>query len=343
MAPGVPVTTAIAQKQDVPVLQRAIGTVVAFQSVLVRARVDGTLDKVLFTEGQMVKPGDLLAQLDPRPYQAILDEALAKKAADEANLVAAQADLIRYNDLAASQVASKQKQEQSKAAVMSGVAAVRGDDAQIAAAQLNLDFTRITSPLSGRVGLRLIDPGNYIRSADTSNTGLVTIDQIQPIALTFTLPQDVLPAVQAAMRRGKLAVAAYSSDDRVKLSEGELLTVDSSIDTSTGTIKLKAVFPNQDNNLWPGQFVNVRLRLDTMSGATTIPSAAVQRGPDGLYVFIVKPDKTVAVQAVEVAQDDGTAAAVTKGVAPGSQVVVAGQSRLTTGTRVAVSESKPAT
>ncbi len=341
-APGVPVTTAVAQKQDVPVLQRAIGTVTAFQSVLMRARVDGTLDKVLFTEGQMVKPGDLLAQLDPRPYQAVLDQVMAKKASDEANLVAARSDLVRYNDLAASQVASKQRQEQSKAAVAAGEAAVRGDDAQIAAAQLNLDFTRITSPLSGRVGLRLIDAGNYIRAADTANTGLVTIDQIQPIALTFTLPQDALPAVQAAMRRSKLLVTAYSSDDRTKLSEGELLTIDSAIDTSTGTIKLKAVFANQDNSLWPGQFVNVRLRLETLAGATTIPSAAVQRGPNGLYVFLVKPDNTAGVQAVEVAQDDGTAAVVTKGVVPGGQVVVAGQSRLTNGTRVAVSDPKPA-
>ena len=342
-SPGVPVTTALARKQDVPVLQRAIGTVVAFQSVLVRARVDGTLDKILFTEGQMVRPGDLLAQLDPRPYQAMLDQAEAKKASDEANLVAAKSDLVRYNDLAASQVASKQKQEQSKAAVMAGEASVRGDDAQIAAAQLNLDFTHITSPLSGRVGLRLIDPGNYIRAADTTSTGLVMIAQIQPIALTFTLPQDVLPTVQAAMRRGKLPVMAYSSDDRTKLSEGELLTIDSAIDTTTGTIKLKAVFANADNSLWPGQFVNVRLRLDTLPGATTVPSEAVQRGPNGLYVFLVKPDKTVAVQAIDVAQDDGQAAVVSKGIVPGVPVVVTGQSRLTNGTRVAVSDQKPAT
>lgn len=340
---AVPVTTAAAQKQDVPVLQRAIGTVVAFQSVLIRARVDGTLDKVLFTEGQTVRPGDLLAQLDPRPYQAVLDEAQAKKASDEANLAAAQADLVRYNDLANSQVASRQKQEQSKAAVLAGQAAVRGDDAQIAAAALNLDFTRITSPLSGRVGLRLIDPGNYIRAADTGSTGLVNIAQIQPIAITFTLPQDALPAVQAAMRRSKLAVTAYSSDDRTRLSEGELLTVDSAIDTSTGTIKLKAVFANADSNLWPGQFVNVRLRLDTLPGATTVPSAAVQRGPNGLYVFMVKPDGTAGVQPVDVAQDDGAAAVITRGVVPGNQVVTTGQSRLTDGTRVAVADPKPAT
>ena len=333
----------MAQRQDVPIVARAIGTVQAFQSVLVRARVDGTLDKVLFTEGQMVKPGDVLALLDPRPYQAVLDEAVAKKAADEANLVAARYDLKRYADLAASQVASQQKLEQTKATVAAGEAAVRGDDAQIAAAQLNLDFTRITSPVQGRVGLRMVDAGNYIRAADTSSSGLVAIAQIQPIALTFTLPQDQLPAVQAAMARGKLQVAAYSSDDRVRLSEGELLTIDSSIDVSTGTIKLKAAFPNDDNHLWPGQFVNVRLRLATEAGATTIPSPAVQRGPNGLYVFLLKPDNTVMAQPITVGQDDGQVAKVDAGIEPGSKVVTTGQSRLTNGTQVAATPIKPAT
>ena len=326
---------------------RAIGTVQAFQSVLVRARVDGTLDKILFTEGQMVKPGDVLALLDPRPYQAVLDEAVARKAADEANLVAARYDLKRYTDLAASQVASQQKLEQTKAVVAAGEASIHGDDAQIAAAQLNLDFTRITSPVQGRVGLRMIDPGNYIRAADTSSTGLVMIAQIQPIALTFTLPQDQLPAVQAAMAReaghGKLQVAAYSSDDKMELSEGELLTIDSAIDSSTGTIKLKAVFANSDSHLWPGQFVNVRLRLSTASGATTIPSAAVQRGPNGLYVFVAKSDNTVAVQPISIGQDDGKITVVDKGIEPGTKVVTTGQSRLTNGTQVAAAPIKPAT
>ena len=340
---GVPVTVALAQRQDVPIVARAIGTVQAFQSVLVRARVDGTLDKILFTEGQMVKPGDVLALLDPRPYQAVLDEAVAKRAADEANVLAARSDLKRYTDLAASQVASQQKLEQTKAAVAASEASVRGDDAQIAAAQLNLDFTRITSPVQGRVGLRLVDAGNYIRAADTASTGLVTIAQIQPIALTFTLPQDQLPAVQAAMLRGKLQVAAYSGDDKVRLSEGELLTVDSSIDASTGTIKLKAVFSNDDNHLWPGQFVNVRLRLATNAAATTIPSPAVQRGPNGLYVYLVKPDSTVVAQPITVGQDDGQIAMIVNGLEPGSKVVTTGQSRLTNGTQVATTPTKPAT
>ena len=339
---GVPVTTVAAGMQDVPVILRAIGTVQAFQSVLVRARVDGSLDQVMFTEGQLVKPGDVLAQLDPRPYQAILEQAMAKKGADEAVLANARLELIRYNDLALSQVASRQKLDSTRAAVAQSEAAVRGDDAAIAAAQLNLGFTRIIAPIEGRVGLRQIDPGNYIRAADPNATGLVTIAQIQPISLVFTLPQDALPKVQTAMKRGKLPVTAYSSDDRTKLSEGELLTVDSSIDITTGTIKLKASFANKDDNLWPGQFVNVRMRLDVRKGVTTIPSVAVQRGPNGMYVFAVKPDNTVAVQAIEVEQDDGQTAVVAKGVAAGDRVVVAGQSRLTNGVRVAVTEQKPA-
>ena len=321
-----PVTTAPAIKTDVPVVQRAIGTVQAFQSVLVRARVDGTLDKVQFTEGQHVKPGDVIAQLDPRPYQAALDQAIAKKAADEAMLSSAKLDAIRYNDLAQSQVASRQKVEQTRATVAQGEAAMRGDDATIAAAQLNLGFTRITSPIEGRVGLRIVDPGNFIRAADPNTTGIVAIAQIQPIAIIFTLPQDALPAVQAAMRRGTLPVMAYAADDRVKLSEGQLLTMDSTIDATTGTIKLKAVFENKDDSLWPGQFVNVRMQVDLKPAAITIPSAAVQRGPNGLYVFIVKPDNAVHVQLIEIAQDDGQVAVIAKGIAVDDKVITGGQS-----------------
>jgi multidrug efflux system membrane fusion protein len=332
--PAVPVTTALVTRRDVPVIVRAIGTVQPFQSVTLRARVDGTLDQVFFTEGQHVKPGDLLAQLDPRPYQAALDGALAKKAADEATLVNARADLVRYVDLAGSQVASRQRLDQARAAVAQAEANVRGDEASIAAAQLNLSFTRIVSPLEGRVGLRLVDPGNFIRVADNNATGIVTITQIQPIALVFTLPQDTLPQVQAAMRRGKMPVTAYSSDDKTRLSQGELLTIDSSIDVSTGTIKLKAVFGNPDDALWPGQFVNVRLQLDTRKNAPTLPASAVQRGPDGLYVYLLKPDSTVTRQVVEIEQDDGAAAVVARGLEGGETVVVSGQSRLTNGSRV---------
>lgn len=339
---AIPVTVVMPVREDVPVLARAIGTVQAFQSVVVRARVDGTLDKVLFTEGQQVKPGEVLARLDPRPYQAALDQAVAKRAADEAMLANARGDLVRYADLAQSQVASRQRLELQRANVAQAEANVHGGDASIAAAQLNLDFTRITAPIEGRVGLRQIDPGNYIRAADPASTGIVTITQIHPIALIYTLPQDTLPEVQQAMRQGKLQVLAYGSDDRTKLSEGELLTIDSAIDASTGTIKLKAVFANTDDNLWPGQFVNVRTQLSIRHGALTVPSAAVQRGPNGLYVFLVKPDSTAALQPIDVDQDDGQTAVVAKGLSGGERVVLAGQSRLSISAKVLATEPKPA-
>jgi len=339
---GVPVTVITPVRADVPVLARSIGTVQAFQSVVIRARVDGTLDKVLFTEGQQVKPGDVLAQLDPRPYQAALDQAIAKRTADEAMLANARGDLVRYADLAQSQVASRQRLDLQRANVAQAEANLRGGDALIAAAQLNLSFTQIKSPIEGRVGLRQLDPGNYIRTADPASTGIVTIAQIHPIALIYTLPQDALPQLQQAMRKGKLRVLAFSSDDRTKLSEGELSTIDNAIDASTGTIKLKAVFANMDDNLWPGQFVNVRTRLDTRRDAVTIPSTAVQRGPNGLYVYRVETDGTAALQPIDVDQDDGQTAVVAKGLSGNERVVVAGQSRLSIGARVVATEAKPA-
>ncbi|MBC7800582.1 MAG: efflux RND transporter periplasmic adaptor subunit [Gemmatimonadaceae bacterium] len=339
---GVPVTTVLPVRVDVPVTVRAIGTVQAFQSVVIRARVDGTLDKVFFTEGQQVKPGDLLAQLDPRPYQAVLDQALAKRAADEAMLANSRGDLVRYADLAQSQATSRQRLDLQRANVAQAEATMRGSDAAIAAAQLNLSFTRITSPIEGRVGLKLLDPGNYIRAADTGSPGIVTVAQIHPIALIYTLPQDVLPRLQQAMRAGKPMVEAYTSDDRTRLSEGELLTIDSTIDIATGTIKAKAVFINMDDNLWPGQFVNVRTRLDVRRDALTLPSAAIQRGQSGLFVFVVKPDNTAALQPVELSQDDGVTAVVSRGLDGAERVVLAGQSRLAVGTRVAATDAKPA-
>lgn len=338
----VPVTTVTPIRADVPVLVRGIGTVQAFQSVILRPRVDGTLDKVFFTEGQQVKPGELLAQLDPRPYQAVLDQARARKAADEAMLTNARGDLVRYADLAQSQAASRQRFELQRANVAQAEASVRGDDATIAAAELNLGFTRIVSPIEGRVGLRLLDSGNYVRAADPSSTGIAVITQIRPIALIFTMPQDVLPRVQAAMKRGKLQVLAYAADDKTKLSEGELLTIDSTIDPATGTIKLKAVFANTDDSLWPGQFVNVRTRLDTRMGVVTVPSAAVQRGPNGLYVFVVKQDSTAGMLPIEVDGDDGQVTVVTKGIEGTERVVLTGQSRLSVGARVAAADAKPA-
>ena len=325
------------KRQDEPVTLRNIGQVQAFQAVLIRARVDGTLDKVLFKEGQDVKIGQVIAQIDPRPYAAALAQAAAKKAADEANLANAQRDLARYSSLASSSFASRQQVDTQLALVAQTQANIKGDDASIDSARLNLEFTSITSPIDGRTGLRLVDAGNLIHATDT--TGIVTITQIKPISVTFTLPQDSLPSIQTAMAQGKLPVLAYTADDKQLLATGELLTTDNAIDPSTGTIKLKAVFANPDNRLWPGQFINVRLTLGTLKNVVTIPSVAVQRGPAGLYVYLVKPDGTASVQPIDVQQDDGIVAVISKGLDDGVQVVTSGQSRLQNGTRIAATNT----
>jgi multidrug efflux system membrane fusion protein len=332
---GVPVSTASAKREDVPIFTRGIGTVQALQSVLVRARVDGTVEKIAFTEGQDVKPGDLLAIIDPRPYQAAYDQAVAKKSADMAQLGNAKRDLARYSDLAKSEFASRQSVDTQQASVSQTTATTQADDAQIAMAKLNLDFTRITSPIDGRVGLRLVDQGNLIHANDSA--GIVTVNQIHPISMLFTLPQDVFPTVQDAMRASgePLKVIAYSSDDKEKLSEGTLLTMDNAIDTSTGTIKLKAQFHNRDDRLWPGQFINAHLQLSIAKNAVTVPSAAVQRGVNGLYVYVVKPGNVAGLVPIEAGQDDGRVTIVTKGLTGTEQVITGGQSRLTDGTRLA--------
>jgi multidrug efflux system membrane fusion protein len=339
--PGVPVQIEATKRADVPVVLRNIGSVQAFQAVLIRARVDGTLDKVLFNEGQDVKAGEVIAQIDPRPYAATLAQAVAKKAADEANLANAQRDLARYSSLANSSFASRQQVDTQNAMVAQIQANIKGDDATIDAAKLNLQFTSITSPIDGRTGLRLVDQGNLIHATDA--TGIVTITQIHPISVIFTLPQDNLPQIQTAMAQGKLTVAAFTADDKTLLGSGERTTTDNTIDQTTGTIRLKAVFPNKDNRLWPGQFVNARLTIGTLKNALTIPSVAVQRGPSGLYVYLVKPDSTVAVQPVDVTQDDGQIAVIAKGLDDGVQVVTSGQSRLQNGTRIAPMAPQPKT
>ena len=331
---AVPVTVAPAVRQDVPVFARGIGTVEASQTVVVRARVDGTLDQVLFTEGQDVQAGDVLAVIDPRPYKAALDQAVARKLANEAQLAAAQSDLQRYVDLSQSQAASRQRLEAARATALQFEAAVRGDDAAIAVAGLNLAFTQVTSPIAGRVGLRGIDAGNLIRGADTAGAGIVTVSQTRPISVLFTLPQGLLPRLQAAMRRGVLPAVAVSPDGKERLAEGELLTLDNAVEPATGTIKLKATFPNEAGALWPGAFVNVRLQLDLLRDAVTVPAGAVQRGVSGAFVFVVTPDGTAAARPVEVAQSEDGTAVVAQGLDGAERVVLSGQSRLADGVRV---------
>ncbi len=331
--PAVPVQVTEAKRQDVPVLLRNIGAVQAFYSVLVRARVDGNLDRVFFTEGQDVKKGDPIAEIDPRPYAAVLAAVQAKQAADEAQVANARADLVRYSALVKRNFASQQQVDTQAALVAQLRATIAGDAASVQTAQLNLDFCHITSPIDGRTGLRLIDPGNLIHATDAQ--GIVTITQLHPIAVVFTLPQDDLPQIQAAMAQGTAPVLAYSADDRTELGRGTLMTIDNQIDQSTGTIKLKAEFANQANRLWPGLFINAQLQTGTLKDVVTVPSTALQRGPNGLYVYVVKSDSTVAMRPVTVRQDDAGLAVIADGVAPGDEVVVNGQLRLQDGSRVA--------
>jgi multidrug efflux system membrane fusion protein len=338
---AVPVTIAAAKPEDVPVVLRGLGIAQAFNAVTVRARVDGTLMSVKVTEGQEVKKGDLVAVIDPRPYQASLDAAMAKKAQDEAQLTNAQRDLARYTSLARQDFASRQQVDTQQASVAQFTATLKGDDAAIATAQLNLSFCYILSPIDGRVGLRMMDPGNLVHATDSG--GIISIAQLHPISVVFTLPQQNLPKIIAAMASRRLPVDAYAENDTTELARGELLTPDNSIDTSTGTIKLKANFANAENTLWPGQFVHAHLLLETRHDVLTVPSDAVQHGPSGLYAYVVKPDSTVTRQAIEVDQDTGKVAVVTKGLAAGDKVVVAGQARLQNGTRVAdASQFRPA-
>ena len=337
--PSVPVSVGKVIRQDVPLWLRGLGTVQAFYSVQIRPKVDGTLLQVPVTEGQDVKQGDLLAVIDPKPYQATLDATTAKKQQDQADLTMARRDLERYSTLAKQDFASRQQVDTQTATVNRLVAAIAGDDAQIEAAQLNVGYSYITAPFQGRVGLRTVDPGNYVRAAEV--TSLMPLSQIRPIAVTFTAPQNTLPAVQDALRNGKPQVVAYSSDDTTELDRGTLLTVDNAIDSTTGTIKLKATFPNEASHLWPGQFVNTRMLLGTAKDVLTAPSQAVLHGQDRLYVYVLNPNQTVSVRTVEIKSDDGTLAILKSGLEEGQQVVTDGQSRLQEGSHVAVLPGVP--
>ena len=274
---AVPVTVTTANRQDVPVWLKGLGTVQANYAVQLRPRVDGTLTQVPVKEGQDVKKGDLLAVIDPRPYQAALDAVSAKKQQDQAQLSNAQADLARYSSLVRGDFASRQQLETQQAMVKQFSAAILGDEAQIEAAQLNLSFCYMTAPFDGRIGLRMVDPGNIVRSAEL--TPILAVMQIQPISVIFTLPQDNLPLVTQAIEKHPLEAVVYASDNKTELDRGVLLTPDNSIDTATGTIKLKATFPNGHNTLWPGQFVNVRLLLGIESNVVAVAATSVQHGP----------------------------------------------------------------
>lgn len=335
--PAIPVTVISAVRQDVPIWLRGMGTVQANFSVQIRPRVDGTLTEVPVTEGQDVKRGELVAVIDPRPYRAALDVATAKKQQDQAQLANAQADLARYASLVRQDFASRQQLETQQATVKQFAAAILGDDAQIEAAQLNLSFCYILSPFDGRIGLRNVDPGNVVHSAEA--TPIISVTQIHPIAATFTLPQDSLPSILRAMAKHPLDVVVYGGDNTTELDHGILLTPDNTIDTTTGTIKLKAVFTNDGRRLWPGQFVNVRILLGTETDVVAIRSSTVQHGPNGLFVYQVGQNDTVSVVPIEVSRQEGDNYVVSKGLLDGSVVVASGQSRLQNGARIAIRQS----
>lgn len=339
-SPGVPVTVANVARRDVQVWLRGLGTVQAYYAVQLRPRVDGTLTQVPVTEGQDVKKGDLLAVIDPRPYQAALDAVLAKKQQDQAQLANAQADLARYSSLARQDFASRQQLETQQAMVKQFSAAILGDEAQVESAQLNLSFAYITAPFDGRIGLRTVDPGNIVHSAEA--TPIVSVTQIQPISVTFTLPQDNLPAIIKAMAQHPLNVVVYGGDNTTELDRGVLLTPDNTIDVNTGTIKLKATLPNKQRTLWPGQFVNVRIMLGVETNVVAVAAEAVQHGPSGLFVYQVGQSNTVSVQPIKVARQEGDVYVVSEGLDSGAVVVVGGQSRLQAGTRVVVRDAPAA-
>lgn len=332
--PAVPVTAALAKVEDVPVYLRGLGTVQAFNTVEIRAQVNGTLIAVPVQEGQEVKQGEVIAEIDPRPFKAALDQATAQRAEDEAQLQSARLDLQRFQQLASRQFAPVQQVDDQRATVNKLAAAVQADSAAIETAQINLGFCTIAAPFNGRVSLRQTDPGNLIEVA--SQTGIVSITQDQPISVVFTLPEADLPRIQDAMEKGSLPVLADTSDDTTVLGRGTLLTPNNTIATSTGTIELKATFQNENHRLWPGEFVNVLLLVDTLHNAVTVPLVAVQHGPDGLFVYTIGPDGTAKLQPVATGYSDGAIAVVEKGLEGGETVVESGQSRLAPGTKVAM-------
>jgi multidrug efflux system membrane fusion protein len=339
-APGVPVTAGTVASTNVPVFLNAIGTVQAYNMVTIRSRVDGQIVKIAFQEGQEVKAGDPLIQIDPRPFQAALDQAIASQEKDLANLANAQRNLARDSAIVKSNLAvSQQQYDNDKAAVATNQALVDSDKASIEAARLNLGYADIRAPIDGRLGLRLVDIGNMVRATDAA--GLVTISQLKPIFVSFTVPQENLHKIHEKQAAGDLLVLALGSDNKTELAQGKLSVIDNAIDQPTGTIRLKATFANNEERLWPGEFVNVRLVLSVRKDAPTVPAQTVQDGPTGSYAYVIKEDNTVERRPVEVAAVQDGLAVIAKGLSPGEKVVVDGQYRLTNGARVKIEATAP--
>ena len=336
---AVPVTAATVQKSDFPVYLEGLGTVQPYDTVTVRSRVDGEVTKVAFRQGQMIKQGDLLVQIDPRPYQAALDQAQAKKAQDQATLRNAQLDLQRAVVLAKQQAGPTQQVDTQKALVDQLTAQVQGDQATIDNAQTQLSYTTIRSPLSGKIGFRQVDPGNIVHAADTA--GIVTIVKLQPIAVVFTAPEEDVQRINKALAAGTVAVTASSSDGTRALAQGHLAVVNNQVDQATGTIQMKATFANTDNALWPGLSVLTRLHVDTLKDVVVVPNQAIQHGPDGLFVFTIDNQNKVAMRPIKTGEEGDSGTQVASGLNAGDRVVVAGQYRLVPGALVAAKAPAP--
>jgi multidrug efflux system membrane fusion protein len=337
---AVRVTIAPVDKSDFPVYLTGLGTVQGFNTVLVRTRVDGQIDKIAFKEGQLVSEGDLLVEIDPRPYQATLDQAKAKKAQDQANLANANLDLQRYTQLG--EFATKQQTDTQRSTVAQLTAQIAADDAAIFNAQTQLDYTAVKSPIPGVAGLRQVDIGNIVNAS--TQTGIVTIAQIEPISVIFTAPEDQLPAITEAQASKPLKVIAITTDGKKPLAEGTLSVINNQVDTTSGTIRLKAVFDNKDHALWPGQSVSTRLLVKTLKDATVVPDGAIQHGTDGLYAYAVNQDNKAELHKVKVSQSIDGRTVIEDGLSPGQRVITAGQYKVNPGTLVstAVASTDPA-
>lgn len=339
-APAVPVSVAPVQKVDFPVYLTGLGTVQGFNTVQVRTRVDGQIDKIAFTEGQIVKEGELLASIDPRPYQAALDQAKAKKAQDEANLANANLELQRATKLG--EFATAQRVDTQRSTVAQLTAQIAADQAAIANAQTQLDYTQIRAPITGVAGLRLVDVGNIVTAA--TQTGIVTISQIEPISVIFTAPEDQLPYIAEGQKGGELKVIAFTTDGKKTLAEGKLAVINNQVDTSSGTIRLKAVFDNKERALWPGQSVSTRLLVRTLKDATVVPDDAVQHSTNGLYAYTVNQENKAELRKIKVNYSIDGRSVVEDGLSPGQQVITGGQFKVQPGSLVstAVASSDPA-
>jgi multidrug efflux system membrane fusion protein len=336
---AVPVTIATATKRDLPIYLTGLGTVQASFTVGIRPQVDGKLEAVLFTEGQQVKKGDVLARIDPRLYLAALDQAKAKRMQDEAQLSSAQKDLSRSRTLVDKSFQTQQVVDQQQAKVDQLIASINADEAAIETAQAQLDYTLITAPSNGRMGVRNIDPGNVVRAADSAPIATLTLTK--PAAVLFTLSARSLNDVRDALKRGSVDVTAYSQDNTRVLSKGTLLLIDSFVDQASATMRLKAVFPNEDERLWPGDFVNARVLLEVQRDVVTVPSAAIQRGPDGIFTWVVTPSDSAEVRTITSGPTTGDQTIVSKGLADGERVVVDGQYKLRPNARVTVNAPAP--